>query len=493
MTAQLTSAEHEGFQKRNVMRLIYWAVPACLAVALNIVAPTISTRAAATLFGGSVVLIWVAISFLRAKFHFVVLTWLTVFPFCYYFLSYPRERSVFTVDRAFIILVVIEVLILSHRNTGTPIIRDIKLAAWLWTAYCAACLVSVAGHPVLDILGSYRLIVDGVVLPAVLGFYAIRCFPIFRNMLKLHACLCILMIAVATVTAIELITGSNLLPAVGAVDEWVHTQAFKIIRVDGPFENSGVLCLVGTLGFFLLVYLGRLVGSRFSRIQSSLHKMGIWASLGCAFMPMNRGLVIALIVCAAVDYLSRSPLIPRATWNWIIAVLAFFGVFSWIFYPGVFEDRVSRADNVYQRIAQDRQTLEVISDHPVFGVGFNLYHDTVQGDPRYAVRWQGFEAMDFPHNSAFAVLAEEGCVGFVLYVGAQIFFVLAMWRLRKFNEMGWRVFLYCTLVYTIYGLDVGMAYYSDLNLFYMFVLGIVVQIQLCIFAAERHLNEPLHG
>jgi len=40
------------------------------------------------------------------------------------------------------------------------------------------------------------------------------------------------------------------------------------------------------------------------------------------------------------------------------------------------------------------------------------------------------------------------------------------------------VFLYCILVYVVLGLDVGIAYYSDLNLFYMFVLGIILQIQL---------------
>jgi hypothetical protein len=45
-------------------------------------------------------------------------------------------------------------------------------------------------------------------------------------------------------------------------------------------------------------------------------------------------------------------------------------------------------------------------------------------------------------------------------------------------RLGWQVFLYCVLVYIIVGFDVGIAYYSDLNLFYMFVLGIILQIQL---------------
>jgi O-antigen ligase len=97
--------------------------------------------------------------------------------------------------------------------------------------------------------------------------------------------------------------------------------------------------------------------------------------------------------------------------------------------------------------------------------------------------------MDIPHNSLLSVLAEEGLTGFLLYTGAQLSFVLAMWKLRRVNPLGWRVFLYCVLVYTIYGLDVGMAYYSDLNLFYMFVLGVLMQIQSHMLLQERQADD----
>jgi O-antigen ligase len=209
-------------------------------------------------------------------------------------------------------------------------------------------------------------------------------------------------------------------------------------------------------------------------------------------MPMNRGLVIALLVCACMDYFADDSLIAHRAWNYILAGLLVLAITGKLFYPAVFEDRVTRPDNVYQRIAQDLQTLEVVRDHPLIGVGFNLYHDTVLGNAKYTVRLKGFEAMDFPHNSLFAVLAEEGCIGFLLYVAAQIFFVRAMWRLRKINRLGWRVYLYCILVYTVYGLDVGMAYYSDLNLFYMFVLGIIFQVQLHMVSKKRPANDPYY-
>jgi O-Antigen ligase len=473
------------FGSAATMQRLSWLLLILSLVPICIVLPMTSLRIGVATIIAWTALIWIAISFARNQFHNMVLAWLALFPYCYYFLSYPVERSIFTVDRAFSLLLLIELLVVSRYASALPLPHDVRVAGYLWTAYLCVCLVSIWGHSVLDVLGSYRLLVDGMLMPALLGLYAIRRFPVTRNLRKIHACLCILMLGVASVSGTELFTGKNLLPWTGAVEEWVHAATFKIIRVDGPFENSGVLCLVGTLGFFLLIYLRRLIGPSQSRRLSVLHSISTWASLTVALMPMNRGLVIALLVCACMDYFADDSLIAHQTWNYILAGLFVLAITGKLFYPAVFEDRVTRPDNVYQRIAQDLQTLEVVRDHPLIGVGFNLYHDTVLGDAKYTVRLKGFEAMDFPHNSLFAVLAEEGCIGFLLYVAAQVFFVRAMWRLRRLNRLGWRVYLYCVLVYTIYGLDVGMAYYSDLNLFYMFVLGIIFQLQLHMLPSKE--------
>ena len=108
-------------------------------------------------------------------------------------------------------------------------------------------------------------------------------------------------------------------------------------------------------------------------------------------------------------------------------------------------------------------------------------HAGNQGD---AVRWGGFEAINAPHNSISAVFAEEGGIGLFLYIAAQVFFIRAMYRHRHVYKLGWQTFLYCLLVYAVFGLDVGIAYYSDLNLFYMFVLGIILQIQLSMSRSE---------
>jgi O-Antigen ligase len=469
----LTNEEHARAREP-----LFWVLVLLSLLPLCVVLPLGSTTMGLVAIAGWTTLMWVAIAFVRRTFHYAVLIWLSVYPFCYYFFSYPAERSIFTIDRAFIALLVIEIFVLSPKSSAVQLTRDVRISGCFWILYLLVCFRSLAGHPIFEVLGSYRLLLDGLVMPPLLGMYALRLFPITTNLKRIHFAICILMLGIAAIAGTELLTGMNLLPWPGAVETWVQTNDIKIIRVDGPFENSSILSVIGMIGFFLITYSRRLIEDGTTSGQRFLHRAGVLGSLACALMPMNRGSLVAFLVCACIDYVAREPLIPRTVWSCIFVLLVLTGLISRLFYPGLFEDRVTRRDNFDQRVAQDLQTSEVIHDHPLLGVGFNLYSNTVVGDPRYSVRWRGFEAMDVPHNSLLAVMAEEGIVGFIFYLASQIFFVRAMWRLRNANGLGWRVFLYCILVYAIVGLDVGLAYFSDLNLFYMFVLGILLQIQL---------------
>ncbi len=88
--------------------------------------------------------------------------------------------------------------------------------------------------------------------------------------------------------------------------------------------------------------------------------------------------------------------------------------------------------------------------------------------------------MNFPHNVLMTVLSEEGIVGLFFYVSAQFFLVRAMWKVRKAYPPGWLAFLYCFLAYVLTGLDYATVYFSDINLFYIFILGGIYQIQITV-------------
>jgi O-antigen ligase len=113
--------------------------------------------------------------------------------------------------------------------------------------------------------------------------------------------------------------------------------------------------------------------------------------------------------------------------------------------PRLYEDRVADPADFYQRIAQHVETLRVVREYPFFGVGFGLYYDVVSQDPLHTAKWKGMESMALPHNVLMTVLSEEGLVGWLFYVSAQVFLIRAMWRIRKVYPPGWLAFLYCVL------------------------------------------------
>jgi O-antigen ligase len=208
-----------------------------------------------------------------------------------------------------------------------------------------------------------------------------------------------------------------------------------------------------------------------------LHRAGCVASLGAALLPLNRGLVFALAPIAMIDSFSKHRLISRRIWAGFFGLIVLVTVATKLLDPRLYEDRVSSPDNVYQRIAQHEETLRVVREYPFFGVGFGLYHDVATRNPQYMVRWNGIESMNVQHNVLMTVLSDQGIVGLLFYTLAQVFLIRAMWKVRKAFPPGWLAFLYCILVYLLIGLDFATVYFSDINLFYMFILGILYQQQ----------------
>jgi O-Antigen ligase len=466
------------------MRVFYWLLVLLSLVPLAIVLPMAPTGIGIAILAGWIVLIWIAISFARSQFHYVIPIWVAIYPYCYYLFSFPRERSIFTIDRAFIILLVIEMFVISRQAFVAPLTRDVRISAYFWGLYLLVCFLSLAGHAPSEVLPSYRLLVDGMVMPAVLGLYAMRYFPLLRDLQILHICACILGIGLCLTGLIELTTGIDLFPWIGSEPMFTDTH---VRRADGPFEQQIVLCVVAMLLFFFVIYLRRLMPQRISLWRAVLHKAGCVASLGAALLPLNRGLVLILVPIAVMDSCSRYRLISRRIWVAFFGVILLATVAANLLDPRLYDDRVSSPDNVYQRVAQHLETLRVVREHPFFGVGFSLYHDVATRDPRYMASWKGIESMNYPHNALMTVLSEQGIVGLLFYVAAQVFLVRAMWKIRKAYPPGWLAFLYCFLVYVLTGLDFATVYFSDINLLYIFILGVVYQSQIRM-AQEQELT-----
>ena len=160
-----------------------------------------------------------------------------------------------------------------------------------------------------------------------------------------------------------------------------------------------------------------------------------------ALLPMNRGIVLVLVPIAVIDSCSRHRLISRRLWAAFFGIIVLAALAAKLLDPRLYEDRVARPDNLYQRLAQHRETLGVVREYPFFGVGFNLYHDVASQNPRYMSRWKGIESMTVPHNTLMTVLSEQGIVGLLLYFWRRLFlFERCGGSAKRILRVGWRFF-----------------------------------------------------
>jgi O-Antigen ligase len=465
------------------MRPLYWMLVLLSLVPLCIVLPMSPLEIGIGAIAGWVLLLWVAIGFVRGQFHYVVPLWVAVYPYCYYFLTFPRERSIFTVDRALILLLIVEMLLLSRQEAATtPLTREVRVSAYFWGLFLLVCFFSLASHAPSHELAFYRLLVEGMLMPALLGLYAMRYFPLLKDLRMLHACACVLGLGLCATGLIELTTNIDLFPWEGSEPMFTDTH---LRRADGPFEQQIVLSVVAILAFFFILYLRRLMPQSVSPKRALLHGLGCVAALVAALLPLNRGLVLALVPIALIDSFSKHRLLSRRLWVAFFSVILLATIAARLIDPRLYDDRVSSPDNEYQRVAQHMETLRVVGEYPLFGVGFGLYHDVASQNPRYMVKWRGIESMNFPHNVLMTVLSEEGIIGMSLYFLAQVFLFRAMWKVRKAFPPGWLAFVYCFLIYVLTGLDFAIVSFSDINLFYLFVLGVIYQYQV---TASRELE-----
>jgi O-antigen ligase len=245
------------------------------------------------------------------------------------------------------------------------------------------------------------------------------------------------------------------------------------------------MTVVAILAFFFILYLRRLMPQSLSPKRALLHRAGCLAALGAALLPLNRGLVLALAPIALIDSFSKHRLLSRRLWATFFSMILFAAIATRLIDPRLYDDRVSSPDNAYQRVAQNMETLRVVGEYPLFGVGFGLYHDVALQNPQYMVKWKGIESMNLPHNVLMTVLSEDGIIGVTFYLLAQVFLFRAMWKIRKAFPAGWLTFIYCFLIYVLTGLDFAIVSYSDINLFYIFVLGAIYQYQV---RASRELE-----
>ena len=433
--------------------------------------------------GGCVALWFLALvsEVVRGRIDGMLLCWAAALPLGPYFLSFPRQHSLVTLDRAAILFAFIG-LFFAKQSTLIEVPRTLRR-----TGLACLAFIAVAGATLgksSNVLNAAHELIDGLLLPVLLGWCVIVRFDIRRRLPALHTAVCISSVICAAVAAAEVATGQDLLPVGGSV----MFYAGGIPRPNGPFESNDALALMGAVSFFFLLFLRATLGPRLSTSRRILHSIGLAAALGMALMPMFRSVVITLFLALIIDAFWERWTTRRA-WRFAL-ILASVGLIflAPLLAPKSMVEERSSSENVYGRVAQFEQSLRVFVDHPMLGVGFWNFHEFVVGESRYRASYMGVSSLDWPHNNLIEVLTETGLIGFVPYVMTHVLLLVAMWQLRQLSSSGrlvWKYYVYLFLSYWITGLTESSGY-SPLNLWY--VLAIAVSYKYVL--TEPNLIQP---
>jgi O-antigen ligase len=411
---------------------------------------------------------------LQNNFSPFLLSWIAVFPLGYYFLSFPRDKPLFTFDRATVGLLLLGFFAAPSAKLArfSPAIRATAIA---WACFLLAAAVSIVGRP--DTLGSIHTIVDAFLLPALLGLYVLCIFPVRQHLKQLHFLVALMSIYLAAIGAAEMYSGVDLLPLPGAGTYFAGAPGAQLLRVNGPFLSNNSYGLIGLITLILLLFLKRVAGYALPPWFRCLHAAGVASAFAVALMPLFRSIALTLLLIFLMETLQvRGRALRLAFFAGAASLLVgFFWLSGQL--PDFYQERISGMDNIYARVAQEQQSFRLFASNPLTGVGLTNFHDATEKNSKYATEFNGIDALDYPHSNLSAVLAETGLLGFVPYFLSQVFLVSAFIHIRRRGtpaaKLVWNYFLWVFLAYWISGLSLTSGYYSDLNLWFVFAIALL--------------------
>ena len=403
----------------------------------------------------------------------VLLCWMLIFPLGYYYASFPKTQPIITLDRTFIVVLLVAATFARARG-ALHIPGDVRKSAIWWLVFLVVAAITLPRTK--SPLGGLRLLVDGFCLPGVLAWFVLRWIDVRKHLSAFHVAACVMSIYIAGIGLAEVVTQRDLLvlPESAVILAGnVNEDATQIwVRPNGPFATTNSYALIGLVSFLLLLFLRKALQGHVPGWQRCLHKFGLAGALLTSFLPLFRSVLTSLVVIGVIDaFYSKG--IRRLLRVGVLCSFFLLVLLMQLALPQILEDRTD-PENVFGRIAEQRQILTMFMDNPIIGVGLNNFHDAAQKS-KYVAYYQGVESVDYPHNNLGAVLVETGLSGIIPFAVSQFFLVLAFRRLckRRNQSLVWKFFLFIFLAYWVNGMSLASAYYSDLNLWYMLALAML--------------------
>jgi len=463
--------------------------------------------------------------------------WFATAPIAWFFIRFPLEKSIVTYERLVFgligLLALFRLVGSFHRPSGegtgeTSLDRPGQVSAFNFqpstlTRFEAAWLLLTALACLSALIASsntgyaFRTAVDAFGLP-LMAFYAARTYlgsPLHRRYIVMASML--LGLLLLTTGSFELSTGINLLPYEGS--EIIREGE---LRVNGPFITDTSFAIVSLLLALFLRSAPRMFSLKLDSTARLLYGIGIIAAILACLLPLFRAVAVALALCWAAEAIltgrsgdrpqalpfppAGSALSTAATGLWrrnrsrikpvltvaAASLLLIVGVLP--FAPRTIKDRLVSPRNAYGRLLSWRVASNIVYQHPIFGVGLSNYVEYFNKEytgARSALELElDTHIVRHPHSNAVWIAAELGLTGLALYLAANLFLLITAWRaLRRGRGLQARTAAACFIVllaaYWIPGLELTSGMYSELNLYFFFLLGLIFPL----ISSPEHLTE----
>ena len=440
----------------------------------------------------------------------ILVAWFVTTPVASFFIRVPVDRSIITYDRVVFGLLVV-VLLLKWRGTtqsASPksaasdsstldprLLRGSNDAAQFsitrfeaaWSLLSLAALAS-AVFSTYNPAYAARMAIDAFWLPLVAFHIARHHFDLQRSGKPLVLGSVLLSLFLVAFGAIEFASGTDLFRFKGAE---ILRDGER--RINGPFVSDSSYSIICLLLFVFLLGAVRLLRIRFDRAGRVAYALAIGGAAAGAMLPLFRSVAFALVICWFVLQFGRhsktfGPGVSRRLFQQRTAALAALAAIMMItaitltetFAPSVFQGRLSDPRTVFGRLATWRAAVTLTLAHPSVGIGLGNYSDYFREHRSYRgnLSQDVFDARaaDSPHSNVLWIGAELGVVSLVLYLAANVFLFLMAWRVLKrpcsaTERIAAHCFIALLFAYWIPGLALASGEYSDLNLYFFFLLG----------------------
>ena len=419
----------------------------------------------------------------------VLLAWFVTTPLASFYLRFPLDRSIITYNRAVFGVLVLILLLESSRApalSATPSrAQAIHSLSRFEIAWSLLSLLALASAVALSNNVAYatRIAIDTFWLPLLAFHFARRHFDLRTGgRWLLLGCMALALFLFATGT-FELATGIDLFQYKGA--ELVRGGER---RVNGPFLADSSFAIICLILFLFLQTAPRLLRVRFDATGRLVYVGATFAAALGALLSLFRVVAFALLICwiaqrwysrrLAQQRLELRRFLPAAS---LIAVILLL-LAGWLATMDSSRSgsRLSNLRSVFGRLATWQAAAVVAVDNPIFGVGLANYSDYYDASHYYSneppEEILNTKAADSPHSNVFWIASELGLPGLVCYLAANLYLFLIGWRAFKRGEdqrqrIAASCFLALVVAYWIPGLTLASGYYSDLNLYFLFLLG----------------------